>query len=256
MKSFAIFAIVGVGLFSNPPTQSRVERYRLFHNRATNPDALARLGRETMGCRPNETGENTARFQIYSRSAGSTVISSISGQQIDSNPIPEAERPPKYFEISNRVDVSHFAALSQNGTIQKISDHLNKIIVVFLFKPDCKYTTDMIDEIIRLQGMQQQLGVVVLPVTLGNEGWGGLSRWRQKNLNAIPAEFSIYQPSTESGTGASAFGPLFATPTTFILDRKGRIAWRMSGAMRGAIWDRLNQILLEPDSATTTPAIP
>jgi len=258
MKSILVSCIF-ISAFASPvepPPQEKRPQYEQFKARALNPSTLQRLAKETMGCRPEESGENAANFQIYKREDGSTIISPRSGPTVDTNPIPEAERQPRYFEPGQRPPAAAFAAVDHVGKVTRVQDQLGKVTLVFLFKPDCKYTAEMIGEVIRLQGMQQRLGVCVMPVTIGEEGWSGLARWRQKNVNIIPAEFPIYRPNPVQGTGTSVFGTLYATPTTFILDREGKVAWRMSGALRGAIWDRLNQILLEPTASVTTPAAP
>lgn len=143
------------------------------------------------------------------------------------------------------MSVGSFAYLSQDGIGKKVADLKGKVAVVFIFKPDCKFTSDMMGEIIRLQGMQQGKPYEVVPVSIGSEGWSGLARWRQLNMNILPKDFPIYRPGTESGTGTSVFGELFGTPTTLILDRHGRVAWRFNGAIKGALADRLTHIMLE-----------
>ena len=52
--------------------------------------------------------------------------------------------------------------------------------------------------------------------------------------------------SMKYGTGISLFPDFRITPTTFILDRHGRVAWRIVGAIRGSLTDKLNHILSEP----------
>jgi len=209
------------------------------------PANLAALGQTHSGCRPDEEGSATNDFSTASRAVGTTVNPRLQSPVVDANPVAPAERAPHYFPPESRLPAKAFAFVEQNGKVRSIADLGGKVAVVFLFKPDCKFTADVIGEIIRLQGLQKGKPFEILPVSIGREGWVGLASWRRQNMNLFPADFTFYRANPEAGTGTSVFGELFATPTTLILDRQGRVAWRFNGAMRGALADRLNQIVLE-----------
>lgn len=235
------------------PRLNRKALYEQFKAKAMDLATLKRLAKESNGCRPEEEGENRGGTRDQVRMAGGTAFNRVAAPSVDQNPIPDEERAPRYFEPAQRASAAAFTAVNQAGIETKVGDSGGSVLVVFLFKPDCKFTPDILGEIIRLQAMQERIGFKMIPVSLGSEGWSGLARWRQQNKNALPQEFQIFRPKAEMGLGASVFGTLHATPTTFILDRRGRVAWRISGAVRGAISDRLNQILMEPDSEPAPP---
>lgn len=240
-----------------PPTNPRPDRkalYEQFKAKAMDPETLKRQARESIGCRIDEEGENKGGTRDQVRMAGGTAFNRVPAPSVDQNPIPDEERAPRYFGPALRPFATPFTAVDQGGNEARVADMAGTVLVVFLFKPDCKFTAEMLGEVIRLQALQERVGFKVIPVTLGSEGWSGLARWRQQNKNAIPNEFQIFRPKAEKGSGVSAFGAIYATPTTFILDRKGRVAWRISGAVRGAISDRLNQILLEPNPESHPPS--
>jgi hypothetical protein len=239
-------------LFGSLQAQSAPDpaRIKAIHDqiqtKVLDPANLAALGKTGFGCRADEEGTKTNDFSTASRGAGVTSVNpTLQSPVTDINPIPDAERAPRYFSPEQRKDVSAFTFVDQNGAAKTVAGLNGKTVVVFLFKPDCKYTADMMGEIIRLHTMQKGKAYEVVAVTIGSEGWGGLSRWRQQNMNILTPDFSIYHPGTKSGTGTSIFGELLATPTTLIVDRHGRVAWRLNGAIRGAVADRLNQIMLE-----------
>lgn len=210
------------------------------------PASLAALGRTAFGCRPDEEGARVNDFTTAARgSQAASVNPQLQSPVLDANPIPGPERPPRYYAQDKRPSADTFVFLNQAGQGRRVAELAGKAAVVFLFKPDCKYTPDLMGEIIRLHGMQKGKAYEVVPVSIGSEGWSGLARWRQLNTSILPADFPIYRPGLQAGTGASVFGELFGTPTTLILDRHGRVAWRINGAIRGALADRLNHILLE-----------
>lgn len=210
------------------------------------PAALAALGQTAFGCRPDEEGSNTNNFATAARGAGVTSVNpKLQGPVSDANPIPPAERAPRYYGPETRISAAEFVFMESPTQSRQLTELKGKVVVVFLFKPDCKYTPDVMGEIIRLQGMQKGKAFEVLPITMGSEGWTGLARWRQANMNIIPKDFPIYRPGIKTGTGTSIFGEVFGTPTTLVLDRQGRVAWRINGAIRGAVADRLNHIMLE-----------
>lgn len=214
-------------------------------SKALDPRNLTLLGEGVTGCRPDEEGETKNDFRTAARAAGSTVNPRLQSVVSDANPIPPPDRQPRFFPTSNRLPVGSFVYVTQNGTETKVADSKGKVVVIFLFKPDCKYTSDMISEVIRLRELQKGKPYEVVPVSIGREGWGGLARWRQQNMNILTNDFPIYRPGIQPGTGTSIFGELFGTPTTLILDRHGRVAWRFNGAVRGALADRLSHVMLE-----------
>lgn len=210
------------------------------------PASLVALGRTTFGCRPDEEGARTDDFTTAARSIHTISVNpQIQSPVLDANSIPAPERPPRYYAEDKRPSANEFIFLNQAGQGQKVAERGGKVLVVFLFKPDCKYTPDLMGEIIRLQGMQKGKAYEVVSVSIGSEGWSGLARWRQLNMSILPADFPIYRPGFQPGSGVSVFGELYGTPTTLILDRHGRVAWRINGSIKGALADRLNHILLE-----------
>jgi hypothetical protein len=249
-------------LLLQPPAQPGPDPARIknlhdqLRSKTMDPHNLETLGQGVTGCRPNEEGETKNDFRTAARAAGSTVNPRIQSPVSDANPIPPSERPPRFYAPTDRRPADSFAFFNQDGTGKKVADLKGKVVVVFMFKPDCKYTSDMMGEIIRLHAIQKGKPFEVVPVSIGSEGWSGLARWRQQNMNILSQDFPIHRPGIESGTGTSIFGELLATPTTLILDRHGRVAWRFNGAIKGALADRLTQIMLEGLLETLPTAAP
>lgn len=248
-RSLSLYSLILLSslVAQNAPDPARIKAlHEQIKARALDPTNLATLGKTAFGCRPDEEGSNTNDFSTASRAAGVTSVNpKLQSPVSDANPIPPEDRAPRFFPTGQRRVVTEFTFIDPTGLEKKVAELAGKTIVVFLFKPDCKYTPEVIGEIIRLQNMHQGKAYDVIPVSMGSEGWSGLTRWRQLNLNVIPKEFPIYRPGIKSGTGTSIFGALVATPTTLILDRHGCVAWQINGAIRGAVAERLNQVMLE-----------
>jgi hypothetical protein len=49
--------------------------------------------------------------------------------------------------------------------------------------------------------------------------------------NASAIDWSVLLPTPAVREGASAFGAIRVVPTTFVVDREGKVAWRWEGAL-------------------------
>lgn len=164
---------------------------------------------------------------------------------VDNAVLDKADRTPRFFEPGERVSVAAFKFMKEDGSSQPISDLKGKVTLLFLFRADCRWTHDMMGEVLRMQGIEEKAGIRVISVSIVNPGWVPVKQFRKFVGAELPATFPIYLPSEESGAGLEVLGELKIAPTTFILDRQGRIAWRINGAAPGALADKLNMIRME-----------
>lgn len=194
------------------------------------------------------TGGTLAQATGFSRQSGRQVDSSnpTAGKMVVSLAVlDEKDRMPRFFEPGERVPVNAFKFKKEDGGSQAVGELNGKVTLLFLFRTDCRWTLDMMGEVLRLHGIEDKAGIRVIAVSIANPGWAPVKEFRKAVGTDLPATFPIYLPSQEAGSGLDLFGEIKAAPTTFILDRQGRIAWRINGAVPGSLADKLNMIRLE-----------
>lgn len=233
-----------------PPTPESLKA------KALDPAILKKEAARATGCLAHESGSASEQFQTKARLLDGSTRGTISGLAVDTNPIPEVDRMPRYYAPGERASAQGFKVHRLDGSSLSVDQLRGLPVVVFIFKPDCKYSAEMLNEIIRLQAVEDRARVKVLAVSISDGAWTDIARYRQQNINALPATFPIFRPSSDQGAGVSIFKDLFVTPTTYILDREGRVAWRITGGVRGSIQDKINHIRTEPaPSSTPIPAL-
>lgn len=236
--------LLHLGQASATAPTSKEDMHKRFTERANNPAEVKRISESTMGCNVHEAGESGQNFRT-TMAGGSMTSRGPARVAVDQNPILPDHRAPKFWAPTERVDAAGLTSMLEDGKATTVASLKGKVVLVFVYKAECKWTTEIMNEIIKLQSMDANAPFTVLPISIGEGGWPKIADFRRKNSGAIPAEFRIYRPSAEAGKGISALGQIEYTPATFILDRRGRVAWRIYGGVKGAIQDRLNHTLTE-----------
>ena len=221
------------------------DAYTRMKAKATDPQTLAKEGGATNACPAELDAQAAESFRTQVRLGGSTAFNAVPGQVMVRNPILEEEKTPRFYAESERQDASAFTFSPIQGQAISLSDLKGQPVVVFLFRPECEFTADVLPDIIRYQKMESKFGFKVVPVSLASDGWSGLTRWRTQNHTSIPAEFQMFRPSSTPGQGTSVFKDFKVVPTIYLIDSEGRIAWRIVGAMKGSLADKLNLLLAE-----------
>ncbi len=246
------FFIVFCTFLQAPPIPLTPETLKA---RAVDSQTLKNEGEKAMGCLAQESGTNSEQFQNVGQKSNGSWTGKLSSLAVDTNVIPKDERMPRFYAPGSRDSALGFKVNRLDGSSISIEECKGQPVVVFIFKPDCKYTGEMLSEVIRLQSVEDKARIKVFAVSISDGAWSDLARYRLKNINAIPATFPIYRPSTDPGSGTSIFKDLRVTPTTYILDRDGNVAWRIAGGIRGSLQDKINHIRTEPWKVNSQKAV-
>lgn len=253
-----------------PKPATREEMAKTFRAKALDPVVLDKEAAKAGGCalsRHNSvtedmrgtTAKSNSQLAGMSISGGGTLSGgpeqtsrmtdpdprSVGKMLVDNFVLDKADRMPRFFEPGERVSVAAFKFVKEDGNAQSIGDLKGKVTLLFLFRADCRWTHDMMGEILRLHGVEDKANIRVIAVSIVNPGWTPVKQFRKFVGTDLPTTFPIYLPSEESASGLDVLGELKTAPTTFILDRQGRIAWRINGAAPGALADKLNMIRTE-----------
>ncbi len=242
-----------------------------IRQRALDPAALAKEGAKAAGCPLTRHSSTTEDLRGSTAAAderlkgmsvtGAGTVAGLPEQQgrlgsgrapsaaslmANTATLSEADRVPRFYEPADRVSARDFTFLGEDGKPQSVAGLQGKVVLIFLFRTDCRWTLDVLGEMIRLQGLEDKAGIRVVPVSIVNPGWSAVKQFRRLAGRDLPATFPIYLPGDSPAAGLQVLGELKAAPTTLILDREGRIAWRINGATPGSIADKLNLVRLTP----------
>lgn len=109
-----------------------------------------------------------------------------------------------------------------DGSMVSLSDYSSKVIVVDFWATWCPPCLEMIPVLSKLHRQYGDKGVVVLGVSLDQEGLEALSAFVHENL--IPYKILMGDKRI-----TRAFGGISSIPTLYIIDREGRLVRKLAG---------------------------
>jgi thiol-disulfide isomerase/thioredoxin len=131
------------------------------------------------------------------------------------------------------------------GKPVKLSDFKGKVVLLNFWATWCPPCREDIPELIALQKQYAPQGLVVVGVSMDEGGAAGVARFlKSKEIN-----YPIVMGTPEL---AEAYGGIEVLPTTFLIDRDGRIVDGLEGATdRAGFEEKLRPLFPAPES---TPA--
>ena len=130
------------------------------------------------------------------------------------------------------------------GTPNKLTP--GKVHVVEFWATWCGPCKAEMPILMKLQQVHGPAGLVVLGVSMDEEGASVITPWLQKTKFVVDGKLTAMNFPILIGTPAvsTAFGEVEALPATFIIDRKGKIVERHDGAVEFKDVDRIVKPLL------------
>lgn len=111
-----------------------------------------------------------------------------------------------------------FTLEMMNGEMFTLSDHEGKIIVLNIWATWCPPCRKEIPDFIEIQKNMREEGVLFVGVALDQEGW--------KVVRPFAKKYGINYPIVvDNGTVRRKYGPFRGIPTTFIINREGKVAY-------------------------------
>jgi len=110
-----------------------------------------------------------------------------------------------------------------DGSMVSMSDYLGKVVLVDFWATWCPPCQEMIPILSRLHKAYSEKGLVILGVSLDNEGLAALGTFVHEKM--IP-----YKVVMGDRRISNAFGGVSSIPTLYIVDREGRLVRKLTGA--------------------------
>ena len=115
-----------------------------------------------------------------------------------------------------------FAHSDLDGKTVQLSDFKGKVVIVDFWATWCPPCRAEVPDLVRLQSKYGDEGLAVVGLSLDAGG--------AKDVRPFADEFNVnYTMLIANDETASAYGGILGIPTTFVIDRQGRIAKRFIG---------------------------
>jgi len=141
-------------------------------------------------------------------------------QMRETSPVPSHERATPGCQAEKKADLN-FTLKDMNGADVRLSDFKSKVLLINFWGTWCAPCRAEIPELIKIAGKYKDKGVMVL---------GLAQQDTPEDLRAFAAEHKMNYPSLMSTPEVEeAFGPMWAVPMSFIVDRAGSICFKHIG---------------------------
>lgn len=139
-----------------------------------------------------------------------------------------------------------FSLKDLKGADVTMAQQAGKVVIVNFWATWCGPCKAEMPILMKLQQVHGPAGLVVLGVSMDEEGASVITPWLQKTKFVVDGKPTAMNFPILIGTPAvsTAFGEVEALPATFIIDRKGKIVERHDGAVEFKDVDRIVKPLL------------
>jgi len=147
---------------------------------------------------------------------------------------------------SQRKKAPEFSLKDSNGQVVKLSDFKGKVVLLNFWATWCGPCKVEIPWFIDFETRLKDQGLVVLGVAMDDEGWEVVKPYitsKKVNYRVVMGDDSM----------ANLYGGVESLPTTFVLDRDGRIARTHVGLVSKSEYENDIQELLRQKRASAAP---
>jgi peroxiredoxin len=140
-------------------------------------------------------------------------------------------------ENSNRKNAAKFTLADVNGAQVSLADYKGKVLLLNFWATWCGPCKIEIPWFVQFNRTYKDRGFAVVGVSLDDDGW--------KSVKPYLAEKKIdYTVVVGNNDVSKSYGDVESLPTTFIIDRDGRIAFMHNGLVDKEIYEKEIQSLL------------
>jgi len=143
-----------------------------------------------------------------------------------------------------------FALKDADGKLVHLADYRGKVVLLDFWATWCGPCKIEIPWFEEFQRQHQEKGFAVIGVSMDDEGWEVVKPF----LTRLKVNYRVLIGNDQT---AQIYGGIDALPTTFLIDREGRIASVHVGLVdRKEFENGIQQLLEAPANASARPAVP
>lgn len=120
--------------------------------------------------------------------------------------------------IKDRKPAADFTLRDANGTAVKLSDYRGKVVLLNFWATWCGPCTLEIPWFIEFEQQYKTKGFAVIGVSMDEEGWNAIKPY-------VAAHKMNYRVLLGDDSVSQLYGGVESLPTTFLIDRQGRVAF-------------------------------
>lgn len=125
---------------------------------------------------------------------------------------------------SDFKDAPNFSLETRNGDTFTLQEHEGKVVVLNIWATWCGPCRKEIPDFIELHGQMKDEGVIFAGVSVDENGWADVRPYAEKmEIN--------YPIMVADGTFSRKYGPFRAIPTTFIINKLGKVEYVGAGML-------------------------
>jgi peroxiredoxin len=150
--------------------------------------------------------------------------------------------------IKERREAPDFALKDANGKTAKLSDYRGKVVLLNFWATWCGPCKIEIPWFMEFEQKHKDQGFVVLGVSMDEDGWDSVKPY-------VSREHVNYRILLGNDDIATLYGGVDSLPTTFLIDREGRIAAIHVGLVsKSEYQDDINHLLEADGNAAARPS--
>lgn len=152
--------------------------------------------------------------------AGSLLLFACNKSQVEPNAKTNATHHPDKSAHTLK-DAPDFTLIRMNGEPFTLSEHFGKVIVLNIWATWCRPCREEIPDFIQLQNEMKDK-VLFLGVSIDREGWQKVRSF----ANGLGINYPVM---IDNGSVNAKYGPIRVVPTSFIINKQGKVAYVAPG---------------------------
>jgi cytochrome c biogenesis protein CcmG/thiol:disulfide interchange protein DsbE len=120
------------------------------------------------------------------------------------------------------MDAPDFTLKKEDGSSFTLSKHKGQVVILNIWATWCPPCREEIPDFVKIQKKMKDEGILFVGVSVDKKGWSAVRPFAKK--------YGINYPiMVDDGTVRSKYGPFRGIPTTFIINKEGKVAYAAVG---------------------------
>lgn len=145
----------------------------------------------------------------------------------------------RLYPAQKKAEARNFEVNTVNGDIFKLSNYSGKVVLLNIWATWCAPCREETPDLEELYTKYREKGLLVLGVSIDKQG--------ESVVKPFMEEYGVSYPVViDDGTIMEKYGPTMGIPTTYIIDKEGKLRYFAVGALtQKELEPRLQELLVE-----------